>query len=85
MVEDLLWFAHHHLAELVKVHRPGPVLVELLDDPVQLLIREWSQQLANQASQGVAGDESLAFFVIDSRNKSIDVIVKTRGRLSLKS
>ena len=29
--------AHHHLAELVKVHGAGAVLVDLLDDPVQVL------------------------------------------------
>ena len=31
-MQDLLRFCHHHLAELVKVHGSGPVLVQLLDD-----------------------------------------------------
>ena len=35
--ESLL--GHHHLAELVEVHRAGPVFVDLLDDAVQVLVR----------------------------------------------
>ena len=29
---------HHHLAELVKVHRAAPVLVQLLDNSLKLLV-----------------------------------------------
>ena len=33
----LLGLGHHHLAELVEVHGAGAVLVQLLQDPLQLL------------------------------------------------
>ena len=61
----LLRRAHHHLAELVKVHGAAAVLVELLDDAVQLFLREGGQQLANQATQRLHRDETLASSVVD--------------------
>ena len=39
--------AHHHLAELVKVHGAGAVLVDLLDDAVEVLFRESGVQLSD--------------------------------------
>ena len=50
---------HHHLAELVKVHRAAPVLVQLLDNSLKLLVGEGREQLGDQAPQGLGGDESL--------------------------
>ena len=31
---------HHHLAKLVEVHRARAVLVDLCDDPVEILFRQ---------------------------------------------
>jgi hypothetical protein len=61
----LLRRAHHHLAELVKVHRPAPVLVQLLDDPVQLVVRQRGQQFPDQPAQRVHRDEALALAIVD--------------------
>ena len=44
-VSLVLGLGHHHLAELVEVHGPAAVLVELLQDALQLLVSEGSQQL----------------------------------------
>ena len=35
--DSILRSAHHHFTELVEVHRAGAVLVQLVDDPVQVL------------------------------------------------
>ena len=35
---SLLWFGHHHLAELIKVHGSASILVQFLDDSIKLLI-----------------------------------------------
>ena len=43
--------AHHHLAELVKVHGAGAVLVDLLDDAVQVLLRQSGVQLRDDLPQ----------------------------------
>ena len=64
-VSLVLWLGHHHLTELVKVHRAGAVLVQLLKDALHLLISERSQQLGDQAPQGLGGDEALALLVVD--------------------
>ena len=56
LLVGLLVSSHHHLAELVEVHGAGAVLVELLQDALQLLVSEGSQQLWDQAPQGVGGD-----------------------------
>ena len=40
-----LGLGHHHLAELIKVHGAGTVLVELLKDSLKLLVSERGQQL----------------------------------------
>jgi hypothetical protein len=61
----LLRLGHHHLAELVKVHRAGPVLVELLEDALQLLVLEGRQQLADEAAKGVGGDVAEPLLVVD--------------------
>ena len=47
----LLPLAHHHLAELVKVHGAGAVLVDLLDDAVQVLLRQSGVQLRDDLPQ----------------------------------
>ena len=60
----VLRLGHHHLAELVKVHRARAVLVELLQDALQLLFGEGSQQLGDQTPQGVRADEPLSLLVI---------------------
>ena len=43
--------AHHHLAELVEVHRSGSVLVNLLDDAVQVLLGQSRVQLGDDFSK----------------------------------
>ena len=43
--------AHHHLAELVKVHGAGAVLVDLLDDAVEVLLRQPRVQLRDDLPQ----------------------------------
>ena len=62
---SLLLASHHHLTELVKVHGPGAVLVQFLDDAVELLVSEGGEQLPNERPQGVIGDEALALLVVD--------------------
>ena len=62
---SLLLASHHHLAELVKVHGPGAVLVQFLDDAVKLLVSEGGEQLSDERPQGVVGDEALALLVVD--------------------
>ena len=56
--------SHHHLAELVKVHRAGTVLVQLLQDSLQLLLGEGGEQLGDETPQSVRADEPLALLVI---------------------
>ena len=58
---------HHHLAELVKVHGAGTVLVQLLDDTVKLVVGEGRQQLGDQAAQCVHRDKSLPSLVVDPK------------------
>ena len=60
----ILWLGHHHLAELVKVHRAGTVLVQLLQDALQLLLGEGGEQLGDETPQSVRADEPLALLVI---------------------
>ena len=43
--------AHHHLAELVKVHGAGAVLVDLLDDAVEVLFCQSGVELRDDLSQ----------------------------------
>ena len=61
----VLRLAHHHLAELVEVHGAGPVLVQLGDDAVQLLVSERGEQLGDEAPECVHRDETLAVLVIN--------------------
>ena len=62
---SVLRSTHHHLTELVKVHGAGAILVQLVNDPVQLLLGERLQQLRDQPPQGVHSDEPFPIFVID--------------------
>ena len=39
IVVDLSNLAHHHLTELVEIHRSGSVLVDLLNDAVKIFVR----------------------------------------------
>merc|ERR1719384_1952856 len=55
---------HHHLAELIKVHGSGAVLVQFLNDSFQLLVCQRGEQLSNQAPERLGGDESLALLVV---------------------
>ena len=64
--DSILRSAHHHFTELVEVHGAGAVLVQLVDDPVQLLLGERLQQLRDQASQRVHRDEPFSILVVDS-------------------
>ena len=60
-----VWLSHHHLAELVEIHWARAVLIELLDDPLQLLLSERSEQLPDQSPESLGGDEALALLVVD--------------------
>ena len=62
----ILRSAHHHFTEFVEIHRAGAVLVQLVDDPVQLLLGERLQQFGDQASQRVHRDEPFSILVVDS-------------------
>ena len=50
----VLRLGHHHLAELVKVHRARAVLVQLLEDALQLLLSEGGQQLGDETSKNIS-------------------------------
>ena len=65
---SILGSTHHHLTELVKVHGAGAILVQLVNDPVQLLLGERLQQLRDQPPQGVHSDEPFSIFVVDPEN-----------------
>ena len=56
---------HHHLTELVEVHRARAVLVQLLDDSLQLLVGERGQELPDESPESLGGDEALALLVVD--------------------
>ena len=60
----ILRLGHHHLTELVEVHRAGAVLVELFKDSFDLLVSEGSQQLSDQTPQGICGDETLTLAIV---------------------
>ena len=62
---SVLRLAHHHLAELVEVHGAAAVLVQLGDDPVQLLVGEGTEELGDEGPEGVHGDEALPVLVVD--------------------
>ena len=51
--------AHHHLAELVEVHRSGSVLVNLLDDAVQVLFGQPLVKLGDDLTELAGRDEAL--------------------------
>ena len=63
-VSLVLWLGHHHLAELIEAHGAGAVLVQLLQDPLQLLLGEGGEQLGDETPQSVRADEPLALLVI---------------------
>ena len=67
--EALLGLGHHHLAEFVKVHGAGAVLIKLLQDALQLLVGEGGEQLPDEASQGLSGDVAKALLVVDPKTK----------------
>merc|ERR1711934_1217474 len=56
--------SHHHLAEFIKVHGSGAVFIELINDSIQLLVSEGGEQLSDQGSQGLVGDEALVVLVV---------------------
>ena len=64
-VSLVLRLGHHHLTELIKVHGPGAVLIQLLNDAIELLVREGGEQLSDQSSQGLVGDVAKTLFVVD--------------------
>ena len=71
----ILRLGHHHLTKLVEVHRAGAVLVELLQDALQLLLGERSQQLRDQTSQCVRADETLSFLIVQPEKGTHEKIV----------
>ena len=75
-----LRLGHHHLAELIEVHGPAAVLVELLQDALQLLLGEGGQQLGDEAPQGVRADEPLALLVIKPVWETWSKKTSKRGR-----
>jgi len=58
--------AHHHLAELVKVHGSRSVLVNFVNDAVEIFRGEPGIQLGNDFAQLAGGDESGAVLVVDA-------------------
>ena len=54
-----------HFTELVEVHGTAPILVQLGDDPIQLLTGEGAELLGNEGPEGVHGDKALPVLVID--------------------
>ena len=57
--------SHHHFTEFIKVHGSRAILIKFLNDSIQFLISEGSEQFPDQRSQGVIGDEALALLVVD--------------------
>jgi len=55
---------HHHLAEFIKVHGSGAIFIELINDAIKLLVSEGGEQLSDQASEGLVGDEALVVLVV---------------------
>ena len=51
--------SHHHLLELVEVHRPAAVLVHLLDDVVKVVLRQGVVDFAQDVLQHIVCDETL--------------------------
>ena len=73
-MSSLLGLGHHHLAELIKVHGAGAVLVELLQDALQLLLRERGEELSDETTQGLGGDVAQALLVVDSEERGINSV-----------
>ena len=65
-----LRLGHHHLAELVKVHGSGSVLVQLVDDSIQLLVAQRGEKFSNERPQCFVSDVSQALLVVDSKQKN---------------
>ena len=61
-----LRIAHHHLAELIKVHGARTILIQFFNDSIEFIRCEGCQQFADKASEGVGGDVALALLVVDS-------------------
>jgi hypothetical protein len=61
-----LLLGHHHATELVKVHRPRSVLVDLLNDAVEVLFRQPRVKLGDNLSQLVGRDVAVGILVVDS-------------------
>ena len=57
--------SHHHLAEFIKVHGSGAVFIELINDSIQLLVSQGGEQLSDQGSEGLVGDEALVVLVVE--------------------
>ena len=60
---------HHHLAEFIKVHGSGAILIELINDAIKLLVSQGGEQLSDQASEGLVGDEALVVLVVQPGRK----------------
>ena len=60
-VKDLLLLrgGHHHLAELVKVHRAGAILVNLSNNTIKIFIRQVGVHLRKDSSKLSHRDETL--------------------------
>merc|ERR1719348_795736 len=65
-VKLFLWGTHHHLTELIEVHGSTTIFIQLINDAVEFICREGSEQLAYQLSQSVHCNEPLTFFVIET-------------------
>ena len=62
---------HHHLTELVEVHRAGAVLVQLVDNSIQLLVGERSEELPDESPESFVSDEALALLVVNSKQENV--------------
>ena len=60
---------HHHLAEFIKVHGSGAIFIELINDAIELLVSEGGEQLSDQGSEGLVGDETLVVLVVQPGRK----------------
>ena len=60
---------HHHLAEFIKVHGSGAIFIELINDAIKLLVSEGGEQLSDQGSEGLVGDEALVVLVVQPGRK----------------
>ena len=68
-ISYLFGFGHHHFTEFIKVHGSGAIFIELINDAIKLLVSQGGEQLSDQASEGLVGDEALVVLVVQPGRK----------------